>query len=65
MQAMKEGRIRELHAAVVYAGIMNNGVNLYPCALVISPYAFWIAVSPERKVYNPDLQPPYGLLEIK
>jgi len=64
-RVMKEGTIREPHAAVVYAGIMNNSVNLYPCGLVISPYAFWIAASPDRKVYNPDRQPPYGLLEIK
>ena len=64
-KAMVDGTCREPLAAVAYAGIMNDAINLYPCGLVISPFCYWIAASPDRKVYNPDRQPPYGLLEIK
>ena len=63
--AMKEGSLREPEAAVAYANIMNDDVNLYACGLVISPYSYWIAASPDRKVYCPTRQPPFGLLEIK
>jgi YqaJ-like viral recombinase domain len=44
---------------------MKYKVNLYLCGLVISPYSPWIAASPDRKVYCPARNPPYGLLEIK
>ena len=44
---------------------MNNDVNIYPCGLVVSPWAPWLAASPDRKVYCPSMVPAYGLLEIK
>jgi len=44
---------------------MTQAVNLYPSGLVISPFSPWIAASPDRKVYCPDRDPPFGLLEIK
>ena len=36
-----------------------------PCGIIISPCAPWMAVSPDRKIYNPNMSPPFGLLEIK
>lgn len=45
--------------------VMKYKVNLYPSGLVISPFCPWIAASPDRKVYNPERQPNFGLLEIK
>lgn len=44
---------------------MDNGVNVYPCGLVISPYAPWLAASPDRKVFCPARPSAFGLLEIK
>ncbi len=32
---------------------------------VINPWAFWIAASPDRKVFNPTHNPPFGILELK
>jgi len=45
--------------------LQSHRGNVYPCALVISPHAPWIAASPDRKVYNPNRSPPFQLLEIK
>jgi hypothetical protein len=64
-KAMKEGTYREPLAAVAYTSILNYSINLYPCGLVISPHCYWIAASPDRKVFNPERQPPHVLLEIK
>lgn len=44
---------------------MDNEVNVYPCGIIVSPYAPWIAASPDRKVFCPKEDPCYGLLEIK
>ena len=37
----------------------------YPYGLVISPFSPWIAANLDQKVYCPERDPPYGLLEIK
>ena len=63
--AMKKGLLREPIAANMYRTLMDNEVNIYPCGLIISPYAPWIAASPDRVVYNPSRCPSFGLLEIK
>lgn len=44
---------------------MDDTVNLYPSGIVINPFSCWLAASPDRKVYCPDRNPPFGLLEIK
>ena len=44
---------------------MDNNVNLYPSGVVVNPYSHWIAATPDRKVYCPARDPPFGLLEIK
>ena len=45
--------------------LKDNSVNVYPCGIIISPEAPWIAASPDRRVVDPARQPPFGLLEIK
>ena len=62
-EAMKESLVREPLAAQMYATVMKNRVNLYPC--VISPFVPWLAASPDRKVYWPERSPSFGLLEKK
>ena len=53
-------------AAACYAELKENGVNLLPCGVVVSPWCPWLGASPDRKVYFPDrAQEPFGLLEIK
>ena len=63
--AMRQGIALEPTAAIDYAKINKNEVNLYPCGLIICSKAPWIAASPDRKVYNPNRLPPFGLLKIK
>lgn len=42
-----------------------NTVNFYHAGIVINPFSCWLAASPDRKVYCPERNPPFGLLEIK
>jgi hypothetical protein len=63
--AMKQGLLSEPTAAESYTQTMNNAINLYPCGIIVSPWSPWLAASPDRKVYNPARNPPFGLLEIK
>nr|XP_022300975.1 uncharacterized protein LOC111109184 [Crassostrea virginica] len=63
--AMKRGIECEVVAAQAYSEKMDNNVNLYPSGVVVSPYSHWLAATPDRKVYCPSRDPPFGLLEIK
>jgi len=63
--AMKAGILSESVAAQAYCTVKLNLVNLYPSGIVISPWSPWLAASPDRKVYDPQRIPKYGLLEIK
>ncbi|XP_062621198.1 uncharacterized protein LOC134282825 [Saccostrea cucullata] len=64
-ESMRHGLSFEAVAAEAFEQLQNNNVNIYPCGIIVSPYASWLAASPDRKVYNPTMNPPYGLLEIK
>ena len=64
-QAMKDGILNEPIAALSYNEMTKGTANIYSCGIVISPWAYQLAVSPDRKVYMPDRIPPFGLLEIK
>lgn len=44
---------------------MVNAVSIFPCSVVVSPYAHWRTATPDRKVYLPDRQPCHRLLEVK
>ena len=63
--AMRQGIALEPKAAKCYAEANRNNVNIYPCGVIVSLTAPWIAASPDRKVYNPERNPSFGLLEIK
>ncbi|XP_045178965.2 uncharacterized protein LOC123538734 [Mercenaria mercenaria] len=63
--AMRRGIASEEIAARKYAEALLNRINLYPCGVVVNFWAPWIAATPDRKVYNPTRNPPFGLLEIK
>ena len=69
-EPMKRGLKLEPEAALEYANNAKGGmVNLYPCGLVISPKAPWLGCTPDRKVFDIELNQqgldPIGLLEIK
>ena len=64
-KAMKEGIQNEPKAAIIYSQTIQGMANIYPCGIIINPWACWLAASPDRKVYFPDRTPPFGLLEIK
>ncbi|XP_062578059.1 uncharacterized protein LOC134239948 [Saccostrea cucullata] len=63
--AMKRGIECEDVAAQAYSEKMDNEVNIFPCGVIVSPYCHWIAATPDRKLYMPNRNPSYGLLEIK
>ena len=44
---------------------MDGTINLYPVGVIVNPYSYWLAATPDRKVYCPERNPLYGLLEIK
>ena len=62
---MRRGHICGPIAGKAYATKFDNRINLYPCGVVVNLWTPWIAASPDRKVYNPESNPPFGLLEIK
>ncbi|XP_056000210.1 uncharacterized protein LOC125676125 [Ostrea edulis] len=64
-ESMRHGLSFEAVAADAFVRLLDNNVNIYPCGVVVSPYAPWLAATPDRKVYNPTMNQPYGLLEIK
>ena len=63
--AMRQGLAFEPVAAEAYTRIKDYTLNLYPCGVVVNYWCPWLAASPDRKVYNPDMFPEYGLLKIK
>ena len=44
---------------------MDDKINSYPVGIIVNPYSYWLAATPDRNVYCPDRYPTYGLLEIK
>jgi hypothetical protein len=64
-KVQKAGLQNEPVAAEKYATVTDHPINLYPSGIVLSPWAPWLAVSPDRRVYDPQRNPPFGLLEIK
>ena len=61
---MSTGLANEPLGVEKYVEVLDD-VNIYFVGIVISPWGYWIDVSPDRKVYNPSRQPPVGILEIK
>ncbi|XP_078341082.1 uncharacterized protein LOC144627572 [Crassostrea virginica] len=64
-ESMRHGFSFEAIAAEAFVKLQDGNVNIYPCGIIVSPYVPWLAATPDRKVYNPTMDPPYGLLEIK
>lgn len=64
-EAMKAGLAKEPEAAARFCTLRDNKVNIYPCGCVVSCTAPWFAASPDKKIYDPNRQDPFGLLEIK
>ena len=60
---MQHGIDHEPIAAEQYA--KTFGRNIYRVGFVINPTCAYLGCSPDRRVYDPDATPPYGLLEIK
>ena len=43
----------------------RHGVITHWSGLVVHEDYFWLGASPNRKVYDPQAAPPYGLVEVK
>ena len=61
--AMKYGLDHEHEAAEQYSATQQ--VNTYPVGFIINPSAPYLGCSPDRRVYDPSEEHPWGLLEIK
>lgn len=62
-KAMREGILKEPYAAESYATTTGN--NVYLTGFIINPCCPHLGTSPDRGVYDPAENPPWGLLEIK
>lgn len=61
--AMRHGINTEEEAASAYAD--SGDCNVFPAGIVINPSCPHLAASPDRRVYDPSENNPWGLLEIK
>lgn len=61
--AMKYGILHEDEAAQLYA--REFGRDVYKVGFVINPSVHHLGCSPDRRVYDPSEESPWGLLEIK
>ena len=61
--AMRYGIYHEDEAGNQYAD--QSGREVYPVGFVINPSFPHLGCSPDRKVYDPSENDPWGLLEIK
>ena len=61
--AMEHGINTEEEAASAYAD--GGDCNVFPVGIVINPSCPHLAASPDRRVYDPSENNPWGLLEIK
>ena len=43
----------------------HTGLQIFPCGLVVNPKYSWLGASPDRVVFDPTSNPPYGCVEIK
>ena len=43
----------------------HQGIKVFPCGLIVNPNFSGLGASPDRIVYDPTSDPPYGGLEIK
>lgn len=64
-KSMRAGVENEPIAAEHYLAEEAGSVNIYPVGIIIHPKAFWLAASPDRRVYDPSSAEKFGLLEIK
>ena len=62
---MRRGLACEPIAANAYSKKFQDKINLYPSGVIVCVTAPWLSASPDRKVYNPERNPQFGLLEIK
>ena len=58
-----DGLVDEPLAVEQYAQV--HVMNVYPCGIIVNPWASWLAASPDRKGYLPNRQPRFGILEVK
>ncbi|XP_070549356.1 uncharacterized protein [Ptychodera flava] len=61
--AMKYGLDHENDAVNAYVNERN--VNVYKCGLIINPSCPHLGATPDERVYDPDEDPPFGLIEQK
>ena len=67
--SLRYGRENEDRVAQYYAQYQEKyghpGIQIFPVGLVVNPKYSWLGASPDRLVYDPTCNPPYGCLEVK
>ena len=69
VSSLRYGRENESLVAKYYVQFQEKyghaGIQIFPCGLVVNPLYSWLGASPDRIVFDPTSNPPYGRLEIK
>ena len=69
VSSLRYGRENESRAAKYYVQFQEKyghaGIQIFPCGLVVNPLYIWVGASPDRILFDPTSNPPYGCLEIK
>lgn len=66
--SVKYGIKKESEAVHRYVDVLKNlghDVVTYNCGLMVPPTSPWLGASPDRIVYDPSEDPPFGLIEVK
>lgn len=46
-ESMRHGLSCEAVAAKAFVQLQDNNINIYPCGIIVSPHAPWLAASPD------------------
>ena len=67
VSSLRYGRDNEDPVAKYYVQYQEGhpGIQIFLCGLVVNPKYSWLGASPNRGVYDPTSNPPYGCLEVK
>ena len=66
---LEHGRLHEDDAAAEYVSSMHAhgkaSLKIFKCGLCVHPLHSFLGASPDRIVFDPSMNPPHGLLEVK
>lgn len=58
-ESMRHGLSCDAVAAEAFVQLQDNNNNIYPCGIIVSHHAPWLAASPDWKLYQPSMNLDY------